>query len=291
MRRRRAKLRRFLPQYRRQLRLCQLRRPTPVSTPSLDPMQEKLQLAPEIDGLTKTIEEKDGIQKVVYRYIADNPYGGAEGEYAGEFKKEVTEQYPDTGEVKEVGGVVLELPIIRLLLERDYVVSNLRPCAIPLDVSSYDGEVSICVSGEGLEGLSVDNFSVDSFDGDVPLHNPEIKTSVFVTSVDVEFEGALPLICMGFGKEEIETNYEFDPEKVKILYDRFSVGHEYIDDFLQKDGVNIYGPPQPEVVSRGFAYKGGLLIDTSSLPVDPTCGDLVIGHFNFGEKICDVDGI
>ena len=77
---------------------------TPTPTPTLSPeeqkavdLQEKMNLAPDIEGAEKVIKEINGLKRVTYE---------RDGEYIGEYKKEVT-QTDENGKVTEVGGIAL----------------------------------------------------------------------------------------------------------------------------------------------------------------------------------------
>jgi len=82
---------------------------------SQDPTEQldmKMKTSPELEGAEKVIIERDGMKRVVYLALADNPYGVAEGTTLGEYKYEV---FLDE---QRSGGVALAAPVVRLYLER-----------------------------------------------------------------------------------------------------------------------------------------------------------------------------
>ena len=72
----------------------------------------KLESAPVLDGAERMISELDGLSRIIYRALADNPYGLAEGQIIGEYKYEVF-----VGE-QRTGGVALAAPAVSHYLEK-----------------------------------------------------------------------------------------------------------------------------------------------------------------------------
>jgi len=121
---------------------------SPSTTENNKELQEKLALAPEIAGLNKQIQNKDNIDKVVYIAKADNGYGIKEGDYAGEFKKEVMV------ENKEVGGVALVPEVAQKILEDELAKipegEMKLKVIMPLDITSVSSKVDIKISNTNL---------------------------------------------------------------------------------------------------------------------------------------------
>ncbi|MDP2892329.1 MAG: hypothetical protein Q8O09_04255, partial [Bacillota bacterium] len=237
--------------------------PTPSSSPSQaevspsptpDPMQEKLQMAPEITGLKKEIQEKDGVEKVVYEYEAGNPYGGKEDEYAGEFKKEVNETDPETGEVKEVGGVVLDPDIVLYMWNDMYEVLDpmyvkktslyTQEMMVPLDISSMQTEDTIDISYILAEGGISGRVVVD-FTG-----------------------GPLSITCPGKGENNYYIN-EIDPKRFQL----------HNPDVLLSMVVDNQG---------GCVYDAMREFSTDFITLD---GDFIIDESSYPELIRDISFI
>ncbi|MDP2891921.1 MAG: hypothetical protein Q8O09_02150 [Bacillota bacterium] len=229
----------------------------------IDPMVEKLALAPEIDGLTKEIREKDGIQKVVYLYKADNPYGGKTGEYAGEYRQNIIVSASRESGNYDCSGVLLASNVVKemLILSNGNGLSSLPVCAIPLDVTSLDSNDVINVY----------------FKYDVDGNN--------MKSITVDFDGTIPLVCMGFGMEDIKPDYVIgslhgNGEKLCLF-----------DIIFKNDLAYESGHVRSECITRMFNFEGGLEIDVASLELyDEKINNVwyAVGQFNYGEKICDV---
>jgi hypothetical protein len=230
-------------------------------------MQEKFAMAPEIDGLYKDIQEKDGIEKVVYLYDADNPYNGVEDEYAGEFKKEVMVENSETGEMEEVGGVVLKPEIVKQLIDevkpdsRFTYDDGINTFAIPLDIS----------------GMEVEDIKISYM-----KNNKEVK---------FEFDGYLPIICIALGREDIDSNYVLRKHQGENSY--------LIEDLVRNEAINeeyhrILNPwndsrekysLDQDLVTRYIYFIGDFNINIKPTEVSE---QINFGKFVYGEKICEV---
>lgn len=83
---------------------------SPVEQENLD-LQEKLELSPYLEGASKSIEEINGLKRVVYRAEEGNRFGVEVGDYMGEYKKEVFIAE------EESGGMALVPKVAEILLE------------------------------------------------------------------------------------------------------------------------------------------------------------------------------
>lgn len=152
--------------------------PTPTSTPNEQKVQ--LEVAPEIEGLTKVIRDL----RVVYTYDEGNPYKGESGEYAGVYKGNVTV----AGE--EVGGVCMEAKVCEKLLEDALAqIPDGEPkvkVIAPLDVTSFDGDVKV-------ETVTYNNFGWYAFlfDGQLPFVDTYQYGGLFV--IEADFGGPITL--------------------------------------------------------------------------------------------------
>jgi hypothetical protein len=90
-------------------------------------------IAPDLPGTKKVMQYINGLNRVTYIALEDNPYGVTAGLYVGEFKKEVT------FEGEEVGGVVLIPKVVeKLLADRDG-----KAIFIPADISEINNKKSV----------------------------------------------------------------------------------------------------------------------------------------------------
>jgi len=191
-------------------------------------MQEKFALAPEIDGLYKDIQEKDGIEKVVYLYESDNPYGGVEDQYAGEFKKDVFTMIDgDEGSSKrEVGGLVMTPRVVRELVKQTSEELGNAVMPIPIDISIL-----------GLEDVVI---SFENILGDYPYALDNV-----VQKVEVENNAVVDMICVSFEKDstyrllnndyygfEIENSYAGSSEWADKRKDDSNISEEEWSSFL-----------------------------------------------------------
>jgi hypothetical protein len=224
--------------------------PSLSPTPTISPMQEKFALAPELEGLNKEIREKDGIEKVVYLYEADNPYGGVEGEYAGEFKKDVfiSGAYSN-GETyeKDTGGLAMMPNVVgELVADADNPV---RRIPFPVDIS---------IIGDSLVRI----YFSETLQGNYPYACPGSATKI-----EIEGSPTVNLICVSLEKNSIyrlfsdkyygfrvENSYAASSEWAdkrrddkNIEKDEWSTFIEYLGDvgtnyFFNEENVNLnYG--------------------------------------------------
>jgi hypothetical protein len=83
----------------------------PDQTDSNAILQEKMAAAPVIDGAEKELVDINGLRRVVYTALPDNPYGMPSGAILGEYKHEVY-----LGEERS-GGVALAPPVAKRYLK------------------------------------------------------------------------------------------------------------------------------------------------------------------------------
>ncbi len=119
--------------------------PTPVpSDAAYGNLDGELLAAPDVPGTEKAVQEKDGIDRVVYLAAAGNPYGMEEGAYAGEYKKNVSVDGTETGGVALVGTVAESL-----LNDTLAVIPAGEPrvkAALPMDIAEAgEDEVTVKV--------------------------------------------------------------------------------------------------------------------------------------------------
>ncbi|MFA5749704.1 MAG: hypothetical protein WC895_00580 [Candidatus Shapirobacteria bacterium] len=122
--------------------------PTPTEVP-LTPeqqekkdLQEKMELAPDIEGAEKVIKEINGLKRVTYE---------RDGVYIGEYKKEVT-QTDENGEVTEVGGIALiGSEAEKILNEQLPTAKNgyLMPLAADISDLTTLENVNLAINSEG----------------------------------------------------------------------------------------------------------------------------------------------
>lgn len=213
-------------------------------------MQEKFAMAPEIDGLYKDIQEKDGIEKVVYLYESDNPYGGVEDEYAGEFKKEVMDTDPDTGEVKEVGGVVLNPDVV--LYRWNDMYAFLAPWSHDTTgdwrESLYGKQMMIPLDISSMQEKDIINVSY--------VFDPILDYKVVV-----DFTGdSLFVVCPGKGEDNSYVITEIRDSGMLELRNLNA------PDDLVVDGVYINYDSLNELSTKLMIINGDLIIDRSSYP-------------------------
>ncbi len=106
-------------------------------------LQEKMELAPDIEGATKVIKEINGLKRVTYE---------RDGEYIGEYKKEVT-QTDENGEVTEVGGIVLIASEVEKILNEQLPTAKdgyLMPLAADISDLTTLENVNLAINSEGM---------------------------------------------------------------------------------------------------------------------------------------------
>lgn len=86
--------------------------PSPDPTDTEASLLEKMSAAPQIDGADKLIADLNGLLRVVYTALPDNPYDLPEGTIVGEYKHEVF-----LGD-EQTGGVALAAPVVKAYLEQ-----------------------------------------------------------------------------------------------------------------------------------------------------------------------------
>ncbi|MFA5675912.1 MAG: hypothetical protein WDA65_05235 [Christensenellales bacterium] len=243
--------------------------PSPTENVEIEAIRKDLEDSPVIDGLVYKIEEnEDGSLSGIYYYAADNPYGGVEGKKAGErllTSQVKTETLGSDGQsiepLREIGGVVLSKEVIRRMFEINDGYRGNPICVIPFDASSLNSDESVMVVYNRADGF------VNS-----------------LGSIDVKFEGSLPLMCISFGRDEIVTDYvvrrgySIDPEAI-LLCDSFALENEYA---YGNDGAFYY-----ESMIRLFGFLGDFDLDYS---FDEISRKASVGNFNYGDKICNVEG-
>ncbi|MDD4937693.1 MAG: hypothetical protein PHX34_01615 [Candidatus Shapirobacteria bacterium] len=180
-------------------------------------MQEKFAMAPEIDGLYKDIQEKDGIEKVVYLYESDNPYGGPEDEYAGEFKKEIFVLLPD-GSTKEIGGIVMIPDVIEELIKytNETICNAIMP--IPVDISRLRGEDV--------------TLSVEELKGDYPYSDEQA-----VEKIDIEGNPMVDLVCVSFERDSTYSLYQ-DENYGWVTINSYASSNEWEDKRMHRVEVS-----------------------------------------------------
>jgi hypothetical protein len=86
--------------------------PQPTTDDAEGQLHEKKSSAPDITGAEKQIAEINGLQRIVYTALPDNPYGLEAGVLLGEYKHEVY-----LGE-QQTGGVALAAPVAQHYLQK-----------------------------------------------------------------------------------------------------------------------------------------------------------------------------
>jgi len=249
--------------------------PTPTPEPTLDPaIQEKLKIAPKINGLDKEIQKKDGIWKVVYLYQEGNNYGGEIGEYAGEFKKEIIVTNPETGKeieimTEDVGGVVLKPDVVKWWI--DFVKPDSRfiyyegtgTFAIPLDIS-----------GMNLDEI---NISYSDENGAVPGY---MQKMIF------NFNGSLPIVCVSLGREDIDSNYILGKKDNELYLMESLIKHPGGNYDVLFPLHNGKSSRDYNLATRYIYFSGDFNVDEK--PID-NYDEIDFGKFVYGEKMCEVD--
>ncbi|MFA5675913.1 MAG: hypothetical protein WDA65_05240 [Christensenellales bacterium] len=234
--------------------------PSPDGSPSSteviekSEIEKKFEMAPVIEGLNKEIQEKDEEKRVVYLFESDNPFGGTEGAYAGEYSDKV-DFYNDFGEIIDANirqAVVLVPEVVDYYLEfyRGYLEDR---AAVPLDISKLgkDERATFRYVEEEVETGGVREKYVINFDG-----------------------STLPLVCVGQGKEDLPIEYE-----IRNLPNDPTRGWMF-DVNVQTEGVEA----EEFCGSRFYEYNGYFSVhDTSENQWGTT-----FGPFEYGDKICDV---
>jgi hypothetical protein len=202
--------------------------PSLSPTPTISPMQEKFDLAPELEGLNKEIREKDGIEKVVYLYEADNPYGGVEGEYAGEFKKDVFITGVNEGAAfkKEIGGIVMTPEVVRELIKTTSEEIHNAVMPMPVDISVLGSE-DVVMSTENILGdypYAIDNVVIKiEIEGDA---------SVDMVCVSLEEDSTYRLFSDEYYGFKIENSYAGSSEWADKRRDDSNISEEEWSSFL-----------------------------------------------------------
>ena len=150
---------------------------TPVATPeALSPIEQKMQLAPDIEGFTKQIQTINGLERVTY---VDK-----EGNYIGEYKKEVTFEGKETGGIALIPSVAEKMLTDQLskLPEGDQWLVPL-----PLDISDMKTEDNVAIYwGDGYLGSPSDVF--------FSIKTPEpVSVTDIVPGKNNFYSGTIPL--------------------------------------------------------------------------------------------------
>ncbi len=147
--------------------------------------------------------------------------GGKEGEYAGEFKKEVNETDPETGEVKEVGGVVLNPDVVLYRWNQMYAFlapwstedrgESLysRAMMAPLDISSMQAKDTVDVSyvRDPMLGYKV---VVDFTGGSLSIPCPGKDENNFYIITEIRSSGMFEL-CNPYAPDDLVRDDEGFP--------------------------------------------------------------------------------
>ena len=234
--------------------------PQPTLEQTPDPMQIKFDMAPEIDGLIKEIREKDGILKVVYLYLEDNPYGGVAGEYAGEFKKEVILHDPKDGVAKEVGGIVLDAYVIKKIIVDKMEVGDKRTISVPLDISTL---------------LDTDSIELSLIKG----------TSLFLG----ENDGIIKIDC--FGQESLPL-VNIDPNETTYILDYTDKGlfvvNQNVYEYEGSDDTYFYTRGNDSVIKIKIESRTSSLIIKEGGLVNQEELKTIKDDFDFGSFITDI---
>ena len=203
--------------------------PTPVETTAettLTPeqqeekdLQEKMTLAPDIEGATKVIKEINGLKRVTYE---------RDGEYIGEYKKEVT-QTNENGEVVEVGGIALIASEAEKILNEQLPNAKngyLMPLAADISDLTTLGNVNLSINSEGTmaTGPFFININCGSETVDLVSVLPGERSLCQSSSMSTGQETVQTELCQNSseyieGKEMdfISIRANFDNSEVKII--------------------------------------------------------------------------
>lgn len=267
--------------------------PTPSPEPTLDPaIQEKLKMAPEINGLVKKIREKDGIEKVVYIYQEGNEYGGEVGEYAGEFKKEVVVVDNESGKVVtiidpqtgkeieimtgEVGGVVLKPDVVKWWI--DFVKPDSR---------------FICYDGTGTFAIPLDISSMNSGEINISYGDYNSAFPDYMGEMILNFNSSLPIICTSLGREDIDSNYILGKKNdelylIEDLIKNYNNGEDNGFHDVLFPLYNGRNSRDYDLVTRYIYFIGDFKVNEK--PLDSR-DEIDFGKFIYGEKMCEVDSV
>ena len=196
--------------------------PTPIATPeALSPIEQKMQLAPDIEGFTKQIQTINGLERVTY---VDK-----EGNYLGEYYKNVEL------EGKEVGAVVLIPSVVEKLAKAKLAEGNDWIIFIPADLSDIkDPSTKVTMETVDVQTYKKAVLKV-SFDGEtVDLSSPVINSEKYGTSLTKTV--ALPEMPVGLSCY-LPSGSEIDQNNLTIS-----------GNFSLNEGVN---ETYPEGVSFG----------------------------------------
>lgn len=182
-------------------------------------LQEKMELAPDIEGATKVIKEINGLKRVTYE---------RDGEYIGEYKKEVT-QTDENGEVTEVGGIVLIASEVEKILNEQLPNAKngyLMPLAADISDLTTLGNVNLSINSEGTmaTGPFFININCGSETVDLVSVLPGERSLCQSSSMSTGQETVQTELCQNSseyieGKEMdfISIRANFDNSEVKII--------------------------------------------------------------------------
>jgi len=206
-------------------------------TTVLSEIQQKMNLAPDLEGASKVIKKINGYERVVYEAKAGNPYGVEAVTYLGEFKKEVTL------EGKEVGGVALIPVVVKVLLKDGLakIPAGRNKCLVFIPASINELSKNTIIKIETVD-FDKDNLGVGlkvSFGGEsVSVSNPIIngKTDGIITSNYIENGG--------FGTQDrlqgIRSYYAIEHENEgKVSQDYLSVYSKYSEILSVSDKTSV----------------------------------------------------
>jgi len=194
-------------------------RTTAAETTVLSEIQQKMNLAPDLDGATKVIKKINGYERVTYEAKTGNPYGVESGVYLGEFKKEVTL------EGKEVGGVALIPKVVEKLLKDGLASGKCWLVFVPADISELKtSDAKTTMETVDFFGFKDGALRVD-FNETVSISNPIIDTKS--AGVNNSMHSTFP--SMPFGIVSNSISEKFNQNSIVVLGNfKFS---EYISSY------------------------------------------------------------
>ena len=230
--------------------------PAALLTPTIDPIlsttpnvtpndqQSQLAAAQDIEGLTKVVQDT----RIIYTYDEGNPYGGEVGEYAGEYSDRVDFVDYEGNVNKSFLSIVMMPEVVEYYLSKQDSSDYYFP--IPVDISKLSGDERFTY---------IDNYYDD--------------TKTF----EYKFDGVtLPLVCIGRGREDINSDYYF-----YVGLQPFPLLGEITD---ESKNILLYEDNKLGIYTRFLKFFGNFSLENTNNGPEGN----QIGQLNFGDKICDV---
>jgi len=166
---------------------------------------------PQIEGLTQKVEERNGVETVVFYAEEGNPYGLEAEAYAGEFRPNVIMAE------KQTGGLVLDSKVVLSLLNQKLAEIPKQKdrwlVPIPLDIRNSKEPVTIKLSLKEFGGGAETYPSVD-------ISSPEVLPLVNILPDTKEVRIAPSYIGGGY------MGYYNPILRIQPYFERIVEGHE-----------------------------------------------------------------